>query len=53
LSPVLFNLHSEHLPKEALEGFGDFKIGGHAIRTVKCGDDVVILQKEETIRMVD
>jgi len=25
---ILFNLHSEYLTKEALEGFGDFKIGG-------------------------
>jgi hypothetical protein len=28
LSPVLFKLHSECLTKEAMEGFGDFKIGG-------------------------
>ena len=28
LSPVLFHLYSECLAKEALEGFGDFKIGG-------------------------
>ena len=28
LSPVLFSLYSECLTKEALEGFGDFKIGG-------------------------
>jgi hypothetical protein len=28
LSPILFNLYSEYLTKEALEGFGDFKIGG-------------------------
>ena len=38
----LFNLHSEHIPKEALEGFGDFKIG-QVIRTVKYGDDIVLL----------
>ena len=28
LSPILFNLYSECFAKEALEGFGDFKIGG-------------------------
>jgi hypothetical protein len=28
LSPILFKLYSEYLTKEALEGFGDFKIGG-------------------------
>jgi hypothetical protein len=27
LSPIMFNLYSECLTKEALEGFGDFKIG--------------------------
>jgi len=28
LSPVLFNRYSKYLTKEAVEGFGDFKIGG-------------------------
>jgi len=28
LSPILFNLYSEYLTKEVLEGLGDFKIGG-------------------------
>ena len=32
-SPVLFNLYSECLIKEALEGFGDFKIGGQIINS--------------------
>jgi len=27
LSPILFNLYSECLSKETLEGFGDFKMG--------------------------
>jgi hypothetical protein len=31
LSPILFNLYSEYLTKEALEAFGDFKIGGELI----------------------
>jgi len=35
LSPILFNFYSECLTKEALEGFGDFKIDGQIIQTVK------------------
>ena len=35
LSPILFNLNSECLTKEALEGFGDLKIGEQIIHTVK------------------
>jgi hypothetical protein len=49
LSPILFNLFSEYLTKEALEGFGDFKIGGQIIRTVKYADDLVLLAKEEMV----
>jgi len=41
LSPILFNLYSECLTKEALEGFGDFKIGGKIIHTVKYADGIV------------
>jgi hypothetical protein len=39
-SPILFNLYSEYLTKEALEWFGDFKIGGQVIPTVKYVDDL-------------
>jgi hypothetical protein len=49
LSSILFNLYSEYLTKEALEGFGDFKIGGQVIHTVKYADDLVLLAKEETV----
>ena len=35
--------------KEALEGFGDFKIGGQIIHTVKYADDLVLLSKEEKV----
>jgi hypothetical protein len=49
LSPILFNLYSECLNKEALEGFGDFKIGGQIIHTVKYADDLVLLAKEEKV----
>jgi len=49
LSPILFNLYSEFLTKEALEGFGDFKIGGQIIHTVKYADDLVLLAKGEKV----
>jgi len=49
LSPVLFNLYSECLTKEALQGFGDFKIGGQIIHTVKYTNDLVLLAKEENV----
>jgi len=34
---------------EALEGLGDFKIGGQIIHTVKYADDPVLLAKEEKV----
>ena len=49
LSPILFNLYSESLTKEALDGYGDFKIGGKIIHTVKYADDLVLLAKEEKV----
>jgi len=49
LSPILFNLYSECLTNEGLEGFGDFKIGGKIIQTVKYADDLVLLAKEEKV----
>jgi hypothetical protein len=49
LSPILFNLYSEYFTKEALEGFGDFKIGGQVIRTVKYADDLVLQAREEKV----
>ena len=55
LSPVLFNLYSECLTKEALDGLGDFNIGGQIIQTVKYADDLVLKAKEETVlqNMID
>jgi len=47
LSPILFNLCNECLAKEALQGFGDFKIGGQIIHIVKYAADLVLLPKEE------
>jgi len=49
LSPILFNSYSEFLTREALEGFGDFKIGGQIIETVKYATDFVLLAKEEKV----
>jgi hypothetical protein len=49
LSPILFNLYSKCLTKEALEGFGDFKIGGLIIHIVKYVDELVLLDKEENV----
>jgi len=49
LSPFLFNLYSEYLTKEALEGFGVFKIGGQIINTLKYADDLVLLNKEQKV----
>jgi hypothetical protein len=48
LSPILFNLYSVYLTKEAPEGVGDFKIG-HVIYTVKYADDLVLLATEEAV----
>ena len=49
MSPILFNLYSECLTKEALEGFGDFKIGRQIINSLKYADDLVLLAKEEKV----
>jgi hypothetical protein len=45
LSPFLSNFYGEYLTKEALEGFGGFKI--EVIRTIKYADDLVLLAKED------
>ena len=49
LLPILFNLYSECLTKEALDGLGDFNIGGQIIQTVKYADDLVLMAKEGTV----
>jgi hypothetical protein len=49
LSPLLFNLYSEYVTQEALEGLGDFRVGGQIISMVRSADDLVLLAKEETI----
>ena len=42
-------LCSENLTKEILEGFGNLKIGGQVIRSMKYGDKLVLLAKTETV----
>ena len=37
------------LPREALEEFGHFQIGGQIIHTVKVADELVLLAKEEKV----
>ena len=37
------------LPREALEEFGHFQIGGQIIHTVKFADELVLLAKEEKV----
>ena len=49
LSPILFNLHSKYFTKETLQGFGNFKIGGHVIHTEKHADTLGLLAKEERV----
>jgi len=49
LSPILFNLYSECLTKEVLDGLGDFNIRGHIIQNVKYADDLALMAKEETV----
>jgi hypothetical protein len=49
LSLILFNVYSEYLTKEALEGFVDFKIGGQIICTLKYAHDLVLLAKEKAV----
>jgi hypothetical protein len=49
LSPIMFNVYNECLTMEALEGCGDFKIGGQIIHTVKYADDLVLLATEEKV----
>jgi len=49
LSPILLNLHSECLTKEALDGLRDFNTGGKIILTVKYAVYLVVMAQEETV----
>jgi hypothetical protein len=39
-------MYSECLIKETLEGFGDFRIGGQIIQTVKYADEFILLTED-------
>ena len=39
----------QRLTKEALDGLGDFNIGGQIIQTLKYADDLVLMAKEEMV----
>jgi len=45
----LFNLYGQYVTKKVLEGYGDFKVGGQIIHTVKYADKLVLLAKEEMV----
>ena len=43
------HLYNKCLTKEALDGLGDFNIGGQIIQTMKYADDLVLMAKDETV----
>jgi hypothetical protein len=45
----MFSLYVDYLIKEALEGFGVSRNGGHEIHTMKYLGDLLLLAKEETV----
>jgi predicted nucleotidyltransferase len=49
LSPFLFNLYSEYVTQEALEGLEEFKVGGQIFSTVRYADDLVLLAREKAV----
>jgi hypothetical protein len=49
LSPSSFHFYSQYFIKETLEGFGELKIGGQIINTLKYAGDLVLLAKEEMV----
>ena len=49
LSLILFKFYSECLTKGALDGLGDFNIGGQIIETVKYADELVLMANEGTV----
>ena len=44
-----FVQHVQWVSYQALDGLGDFKVGGQIIQTVKYADDLVLMAKEETV----
>jgi hypothetical protein len=52
LSPLLFNLYTEYVTQEALDGLGDFKVGEQIIRTVRYVHNLLLLAREETVLQI-
>ena len=46
---MLFVTNFVQLVKEALDGLGNFKVGGQIIQIVKYADDLMLMAKEETV----
>ena len=46
---ILLNLYNECITEKALEGFGDFRLGGQVMSTVKYADDPVLVAKGATV----
>jgi hypothetical protein len=49
LSLILFNFYSKYLAKAAIEGFGDFQIGGQIICTMKYTAELVLLARGKMV----
>jgi uncharacterized protein YkuJ len=49
LSPIIFNLYSKYLTKQALKGFGNFRVQGEVVCTVKYADDLVLVARKEMV----
>ena len=49
LSPILFNLYSEMLMKEALDVDDDIKINGEMITTIRYADDTAVIAPSQEI----
>jgi hypothetical protein len=49
LSPILFNVYKHHFAKEALDEFGDLKIGEQVTSTAKYAEDRMLLAEEQKV----
>ena len=41
--------YSKYLTKEALKGYGGFRVDGQVTGTMKCAGDLVLVAKEEMV----
>ena len=55
LSPILFNLYSEYLIREALQQYEGITIGGERLNNIRYADDTVLIadSKEKLQEMVN